>query len=318
MSKLQFAVVREDPEVESAIWRTRRPERALLVVSGGCTILTLAGRFPGARIVGTEPNPAQLAHFERRVEALARGDAELARQFNVGSEDRTGLSVGGRFEALFRSLSAFVRELANDGMDLLAWFEGAESERVAGVRRSLASPYWRLAFEAHFSDASLEAMFTSAATQHAEPGSYAAYFRRRLEAALLASDAPRNRFLHHLFLGRYLAHSPPPYLGVGDCRDRIETRADSFEDIEDYAPFDFIGLSNVMDWMPREAIEQLQARIRATAPRGCRVLWRQLNNQRDLATGFGPGFQSSPQVDARLAALESSAFYERVHLVEQP
>ena len=55
--------------------------------------------------------------------------------------------------------------------------------------------YWPVAFELFFSDQLLNAMFGAAATQHAPPGSYSAYFRGAIEAGLCRPDAAQNYFL---------------------------------------------------------------------------------------------------------------------------
>jgi hypothetical protein len=44
---VQFAFVREDPEIEASLVRRDHSGSALLIASGGCTALSLQALFPG-------------------------------------------------------------------------------------------------------------------------------------------------------------------------------------------------------------------------------------------------------------------------------
>ena len=319
---VQFAVVREDPGLELEVLgnRERPARRALLVASGGCTALTLLAACPALRIVAVDPNPAQLRLVQDKLDALERADPqhERARRFGVGHDDPTALSHCGNFESLFRGLAALVHDLVAPPDEIESWFDPLRDDREARARAAFANRYWQVVFELFFADAMLEAMFTRAATQHAPRGSYPGYFRERIERGVLAEDAPTNRFVHHVLLGRYLDRdgARPPFLErpwPTDARDRLELRETDFDGVDSFADFDLIDLSNVLDWTDLDRGRRLLARIGHEASPDTTVLWRQLNNRTDRTGWLGPRVRFDPALDADRAGRERSRFYESVH-----
>ena len=108
---LQFAVVREDPEIERTVMGARPPDRSLLVASGGCTALSLQSWWPESRFTLVDPNPAQLELVRRKVALIEAGVTRDVRlRCNVESDDPSGLSQCGNFEGLFRGLRGFLHE----------------------------------------------------------------------------------------------------------------------------------------------------------------------------------------------------------------
>ncbi|MCA8955396.1 MAG: DUF3419 family protein [Planctomycetes bacterium] len=306
---LQFAAVREDPRIEERLLRMADARHVLLVGSGGCTALYLRARFPGLPLTVVEPNPAQVDHLAHKLEALARFDPA---RFNVGNADSTGLQECGNFETLFR--------LFRGALDLFV-IPADQRESRCGRADSdwsdvIAHPYWPVAFAVAFGDEILRAMFGPGAVQHASPGSYPRYFRARIEAGLAAGDCASNPWLHHVLLGKYLPHSSawPPFLRSPPADlGPFPVIAAPLLEVASFAPFDFVHLSNVMDWMDDDGCRALARRLGAELPPGARVLWRQLNDPRDLMGLFADEFEFSAALDAELTADERSLFYNQVH-----
>lgn len=310
--KLQFAVVREDPEIELAVLERYPARRALVIGSGGCTVFTLRSKQPGLELLVVEPNRAQVEWIEAKSEALRTLPlAERLRAFDVGAEatdDHPGWTQRGNFEGLFRGLRRFLNEFVASAAEFHAFFDDPNPLQA---QVWFANRYWKVAFEMFFSDALLEAMFSRAATQHAAPGSYPDYFRRAFERGLIRPDADVNYFLHHVFLGHYRDDSRalPPYLISSVLDSHFEICAKRIEEVEDFSAFEFIHLSNVMDWMDESSIARLTSAIRNTTKHGTTLLWRQLNNDRDLAAGFGPAFSTDPEFERSLLSRDRSLFY---------
>ncbi len=313
-NRLQFAVMREDPAVEAEVIRRTGAREALLVASGGCTALSLQALFPELRLRLVDPNPAQLAHVQTKVDTLhlTRGDARArARAFNVGDADPDGLNAKGNFESLFRGLGGFLREfvLPADTLEaLLTRPPGAAPLR----ERVFANPYWRVAFELFFHDALLETMFGPAAVQHAVPGSYPAYFRGVFERGWSAPDARDNPYLHHALLGCYLQNERalPPYLALPvPAQHRFDYTEGTLDAVDDLGRFDVLSLSNVFDWSDRPAIESLTTRLRREARPGAVVIYRQLNHETDLQGLFAPEFTFDLDFAAQQLAADRSLFY---------
>lgn len=194
--------------------------------------------------------------------------------------------------------------------EIAAWFEPATPR--SAVAEVFERSYWSVAFEMFFGDALLTAMFGSAATQHAVKGSYPDYFRRRLEAGLLAQDACSNYFLHHIFLGLYRPDALPVFLSEPINTSAFDLRPGVLTDIEDLREYDLIDLSNIMDWMPDRQAEAMIAALSREMRGGASVLWRQLNNHRDCRLWFGDDFSFDLATEAELTQSERSWFYESV------
>ena len=80
-----------------------------------------------------------------------------------------------------------------------------------------------------------------------------------------------------------------------------------------FAGFDFVQLSNVMDWMDEPSCRQLARRLATELQPGAAILWRQLNNSRTLTGYFAPAFAFDALRDTELTHNERSLFYNQVH-----
>ena len=312
MDRPQFAVVREDPEVELQVCALVQARAVLLVASGGCTALTLAHRAPRLRVTAFDLNPRQLAHLRAKQQAVARGDLAA---LNVGDDSPEGLNQRGAFEGLFRTLRSFVGEFVAPPAELARFFspDTPAAERTALLARWTASRYWPVAFELAFHDSLLHAMFGPAATQHAEPGSYPGYFRRAFERGLRRDDAPSNPFLRHVWLGSYAAEHAPAYVTAGRPLD-VELLEGSLLDVPDLGRFDVFSLSNVFDWSDDALVAGWADALRRSARPGSAVVMRQLNNGRDLRRFFEPDFAFDDALGEELRVRDRSLFYERIEV----
>ena len=259
---------------------------------------------------------AQLALIERKQQALEalEGKARWP-TFNIECSDPVGLSQCGNFESLFRGLRLFIEEffLPPDEMRRLL----TTPEGLSKVDELLfANPYWPTAFELYFCDSILRTMFGPDAIQHAEPGSYPAYFRRLFERGLRLPGAAENPFLHHVFLGQYLGRPDclPTYLTQPAPRTSYTLRQCLIDDVDDLAQHDFVDLSNIMDWMNPTAVEEMVAKLRKDLRPGAVVLYRKLNNSRNLEAVFGEEFLFDHELSSQLWTMDRSLFYSSVHI----
>ena len=196
---LQFAVVREDPKIESDLIR-QVSERCnvFLIGSGGCTALSLQSEFPKASITVLDPNPLQIDLIRKKVQTLSERDSKSSKTvFGISSDDSTSLTGSGNFESLFRSFRNFVYEFVYSSEDWLGFFTDV-NRRVPFEETIFKSKYWPVAFQLFFSDPLLLAMFGSNAIQYAARGSYPGYFQHVMETGLLSPSAKTNYFLHHI------------------------------------------------------------------------------------------------------------------------
>ena len=306
---VQFAVVREDPLVETALVDRVAAREVLLVASGGCTALTLGVDRPRVRVTAFDVNPAQLDLVRAKLGAL-REDRRDAALWSSGTDSPEGLNACGNFESLFRSLRRFLEDLVVPREELLGAFDGRLPLEDT-VRRLVEHPYWRVAFDVHFQDGLLATMFGEAAIQHAPPGSYPEHFRRAFEAGLRAPSARSNRFLHHVLLGHYLDRPDalPPYLASGPPMHDPDLVHGTLADVPDLARFDVLSLSNVTDWMSPREIDDTARLLTERARPGAVLALRTLNTPLPLADALTGAWRVESRLAENLHALDQSLFY---------
>jgi S-adenosylmethionine-diacylglycerol 3-amino-3-carboxypropyl transferase len=262
-NRIQFAVVREDPEIEISILKNRTAKKVLLIGSGGCTAFSLQSAFPHLQITLFDTNSHQLELIKNKKEILEKNvTAELRSAFNVGTDAMSGLSQCGNFEYLFRCLRNFVYQFVAEEKVWTNLFEHKKgrTELLEGLG---SNKYWKVAFELFFSDTMLEALFTKAATQHAPPGSYPKYFQRIFENALVSDSVYQNYFMHHIFLGYYIDRpdSLPQYLNSNPGKFGIDFIHGDLNSIADLKQYDLIQLSNIFDWMPTSEVQKIASKV---------------------------------------------------------
>jgi len=318
---VQFAVVREDPQIELSVIRELRRElgtkHALLIGSGGCTAFSLQAAVPNVEITIVDGNPAQIRLIQEKARALsADPSAGKERLFNIGNwggGDPAGLNACGNFESLFRGFSTFIQEMICSRDEL-------EQLITTGPEKLFSHKYWPVAFDLFFSESLLNTMFGPDATQYAPRGTYPGYFRGVIEKALSRADAADNYFLHHIFLGHYLKRKKalPLYLqGLGQNLETREAKLNyltmPMDQVSDIGEYDLISLSNIFDWMaPAKTAELLGRLDRETKP-DCAVIIRQLNNVRDLKSLL-PSFHFDEAREAALLAADRSMFYCKLNI----
>lgn len=306
-NRVQFAIVREDPEVERAVIDHVHAKTALLIASGGCTAFTLAAQRPDVSLTLLDMNDAQLDLVRTKHAALIAHAAWCEERTRLFCTDGA-LNGCGNFESLFRGWRAVLDDLVMpDGDRHTVLLRDGERGRLT------QNKYWPESFEMFFGDAMLEAMFTSAATQHAPRGSYPTYFQNVIERGLARSDASKNPWLHHVLLGHYVDGVLPTYLGATyDASASFAYVHASIADAPHFGAFDVVSLSNLFDWMPSDAIANVARRLVNECHAGAAVIVRQLNNCAPVEELFAPAFTLDAALSSELHANDRSMFYQRL------
>jgi S-adenosylmethionine-diacylglycerol 3-amino-3-carboxypropyl transferase len=181
---LQFAITREDPELELEILRGSNSTEVLLVCSAGDTIFALKKAYPDLRITAFDFNPHQIDHYRQKVTA----------------NSVVSLCQLGNFESMFSMWRFFFNEFILTTLETKQLFEYEDHV----IRDEMFnSPYWSVSFDLYFHDSFLRAMFGDAAVQHAPKGSYSRYFQKVFEKGLRQKGFGRNPFLQHIFFGDF-------------------------------------------------------------------------------------------------------------------
>lgn len=308
---IQFAVVREDPLIEAEVVSQHKRTNLLMVGSGGCSALSLGALFPDLEITAFDFNLAQIQLAQTKNEYLTATE-NFNKVFNIEDASPEGLNQCGNFESLFKGFREFIFDfiLKYDQMRCL-FSEKTSRDKIES--QLINHRYWSVAFDLFFHDSLLRMMFGDAAIQHAPHGSYPKYFQRVFEEALLRQDASQNYFLHHVLLGHYLddPHCLPPYLIKRQKSDHIQYIHGDLKAIPALGDYDFIQLSNIMDWMDVEQNREIGHLIHEYTTPGTVVLIRQLNNAQPVLDYF-PNFKVDESLSETLLAQDRSIFYSTV------
>jgi S-adenosylmethionine-diacylglycerol 3-amino-3-carboxypropyl transferase len=304
-NKVQFAVVREDPEIESIIIRKNlnKINKILLIGSGGCTALTIRNEFPLIKQYLIEPNLAQIDLIKAKELLIAKRDLDKLIQLNHT----------GNFESLFRQLRYFIYEFIISEDHLKRIILNNDMNSISYI---LNHKYWPVGFELYFSDVVLNTMFGPSATQHAEKKSYPAYFRKVFEYGLCRNDCSTNYFLHHLLFSSYDLNHLPPYLVTNTPENFSEFDYInlSVEQITSFSNFDFMSFSNIFDWSSTDYIQQLATKIKNESKPGSIIIFRQLNNPQDFKKVFTPDFKFNEKMETELLSKDRSLFYSQLNI----
>lgn len=314
-NSIQFAVVREDAQIEMDLINEFQLSRAILIGSGGCTAFCLKALNPDLVITLVEPNPAQIELIKEKISLFENyGKDVLLEKFGVGNSNSDSLIECGNFESLFRQFRLFILEFITSEIEMENAFQSDSPQFWTEV---FANPYWQVAFELFFSDSILTAMFTKSAIQHAPKNSYPAYFQKTLEKGLLRKNAAQNYFLHHIFLGRYLndENALPYYLVNLPCNFEFEFFEGFAQDYRGFRGKQLIHFSNIFDWSDENVVRKIVNSAAANLEKGSVVVFRQLNNNKNYREIFGSDFRWLPT--EMILENDRSLFYSKIEIGEK-
>ena len=313
---IQFAVVREDPEIESAILKKALAKNVLLVASGGCNAFNLKTLYPNTLFTLVDLNLAQINLVKEKINLLKDQPIDILKRFNIEDNSREGLNACGNFESLFRSFRLFINEFILKESLMQKLFEKNEDSHIL-VEKLITHKYWPVAFDLFFSDSILLAMFGESAIQHATPGSYPRYFQKVMAQGLKRQNYQDNYFLHHIFLGYYLPHALPIYLQQATPDFNFTFLHKSFLEIPNLGDFEVISLSNIFDWMDESQIFEYFQTLGNSMNPGSYLIYRQLNNKKDYSKFFSNAFSIDEHLGAELLLKDRSLFYEKINILQK-
>jgi S-adenosylmethionine-diacylglycerol 3-amino-3-carboxypropyl transferase len=343
---LAFAQVREDPWLDGwMVERLGHNVRVIQVASGGCTAAFLAASGRVAHLHLVDPNPAQLAltrlklrllqsaSTPRRLAVLGHAPMPASERGAILTENLTGLSIeanalgrdglaervgpdhAGRYELVFAELRAELAPLSAELTALLRMRGSLEQARRVDPATALGRALDD-AFDKVMALPNLVRLFSEQATRNAvEP--FARHFARRTRHLLATMPAFDNPYVWQMLAGRFpesvvypwLTTNPPQRMPevswyCGAMTDALKERPGAF---------DFVHLSNILDWLsPDEARVTLDRAAAALRPGGLTLI-RQLNSTLDIPA-LGPQFEWDRVIADGMHVYDRSFFYRALHL----
>ena len=331
---LAFAQVREDALLDLAVVETfERPPRVAMVASGGCTAAALAGCGMVESLHLVDPNPAQLTLSRLKLGLLVAAEPRLRfallghapmpvaqrKERLLERLGRLGLDAGqlGPMEMLARSGPDYAGRYEQVFLALRAAFERTQPELEAVLR--LSNPVLGEALDAALAEVmalpNLVRLFGEEATRNPVMP-FHRHFAERVRWALASLPAADNPYLWQMLLARYPASVGAPWLFVESPRSMPAVTWECVPMQAALEPrreeFDFVHLSNILDWLsPERAAETLARSWRALRRGGC-VLVRQLNSSLDIRA-LGAGFEWQVEGARALHERDRSFFYRALH-----
>ena len=107
-----FAVNREDHLIESQVIKKIKPEKMLMIGSGGCIALSLKVIFPKLDLSIVDINPHQISHINKKIKAVKSQNFE---ELNINVKNDFCLNQNGGFDRMFQQLrDLFIQYVAED------------------------------------------------------------------------------------------------------------------------------------------------------------------------------------------------------------
>ena len=341
---IAFAQVREDALLDQWVVENCKEGCAVLMVaSGGCTAALLAAMPRVSRLHLIDANPAQIALSRFKLQLLATAtsaerlsilghDAMPAadRRSRIAAELQSlnlspdaigpidlvanlGPDHAGRYEILFSKLREALGKIKDDIGALLRLRDPGEQARRVEPTTALGQ-----VFDSAFDDVmalpNLVALFGEGATRNrCEP--FSRHFAQRTRHVLSSMPAADNPYLWYMLQGRFPPGIVYPWLTCSapsrlpEIAWTVSTMVEALQKFP--AEFDFIHLSNILDWLaPEEARATLDLAWKALRPGGCTFI-RQLNSSLEIEK---LGSRFAWQDATKLHERDRSFFYRRLHL----
>lgn len=346
-----FAQVREDSDIDLHLLRQICPKaKALMVGSGGCTAAALVACGDMEVLQVVDPNPAQLALVRFKLELLRHLNPvtrlqilgheameESARNAHLvallerlelspdvlGSAQavsQVGVDHCGRYEMLFRALRHALSRFSGQLEVLVQSRDITEQMRLVAEDTGLGAALDQ-ALDHVLSLPNLVALFGPDATAN-RVEDFSRHFARRVRALLAAQPASESPWLAQMLVGRFGVTQSYPWLNLPapPSFPKIIWTRDTMQSVLASAgadSFDFIHLSNILDWLsPGQSADLLEHAWKALA-RGGRMVIRQLNSALDIPA-TGPQFNWLKDEASRLHATDRSFFYRELHVGTKP
>ena len=306
-----FAVNREDHLVEYDVINRFKPNRMLMIGSGGCIALSLKTIFPELNLNVVDVNPYQLAHINKKLKAVKESDLEA---LNVHNQNDSCLNQAGKFETMFQNLRDLFIKLVSNKKEVASFFDlkTSDTHRSNILEKWLNHDNISTPFLNVFNDKNINKVFSDEATKHGLPGSYIGYMQKKILTGLNKKDSHLNPFLQHIFLGYYKSPQAFPYI-ESKTLNEVTMMESSILSLDNISSYDIVSLSNIFDWSS-EDIVKTHARYLSQMKKGSAIIIRQINNHKNWIETFKDYFTEDKSFDRYWQENDRSMFYDHIRL----
>ncbi len=340
-----FAQVREDTLIDQWIVdQLPIGSQGIMIASGGCTAAVLQHMEKFDRLTLVDKNPAQLALSQlksylmcnyqpsERLSILGHQSLDLNTRKNylleafnaiqcdseiLGPLD-TVAELGpdhiGKYELLFKRLEFAINQ--PEKINLLLKLNTLEEQKQFLDSEALFLKDLNHAFQAVMSLPVLVTLFGTGATQNTVMP-FSDHFNQRTLEAIKTLPAASNPFLSQLLKGQFTSDSIYPWLGLAQKSSNTEmayclaTMADAL--LESKEQYDFIHLSNILDWLNKEQGTELLDVVSKRLKKNGWLIIRQLNSNLDIQ-GLQTKLHWESALSKKLHQEDRSFFYQKLHI----
>lgn len=304
---LPFATSLDDPRLEADLLPRAMSKRALIACGAGCSVLTLARRYPEVAYTAFEPSGATLAHVRAKI---AAAEARDTKALNVEDDSPSGLNQCGLFEEVFASFRKRIYATVAPREELLGFFRRDRDlmDLDSLVRKWVKNPGWVTACEGAFGDPLRAVLGTEEA--RGLPTRWPEYVQKALERALRRDAAPENHFLALALLGMY-GEEREPYYARNGGPFAIELVEAELPDVPELGRFDLVSLGSALDLASDEHIRKTVKLLAGMLRPGAVVFMRQLGTARSLRPFFEGRFWFDSTAGRRFAERDRSILHHR-------
>ena len=324
-----FSQVREDPKLDvELIKSTGRPCRVLMIASGGDSVCQLATLDEVTSIDAVDANTSQISLNKIKLSLLKFSPENRLRI--LGHESMDSDIRRQIIEEICRELKINITDFgpvelsAEYGLDFTGRYEqlfvGIQSElKSRGIRLSdllINSSVLKEIFGDYFDLDLLVKIFGKEATQNPRQ-SFSNHFLEQTNDFINRPEGLKSPFLTQMLFGTFgpevyewLKH---PALNSADLNQVIFHQSlmiDYLLKAPD-SSYDFIHLSNILDWLSEEEASTLLRQAHRVLKRGGKVIVRQLNSSLNIESLEG-GFYWDKERSEALNKMDQSFFYRKV------
>lgn len=334
-----FAQVREDPllDITAINQLNKQHAKVLMIASGGCTAAFLATQPSIGELTLVDPNLSQLALAQIKLHLLENHSVQerltlLGHQFmapqerstwiksvleylgyptdTLGDLDRageTGLDYMGRYEYLFVQLQ---QEISPFNKELIEIITVPQSNNCSTALLECLHESFRKVFALD----NLVALYGEGATQNpAKP--FWEHFLIQTIQTLNSPLAKMNPFLSQMLLGQFCQQSydwlaKPQQKILAELSFLNKNMEEALESAEQ--SYDFIHLSNALDWLDPQQASSLLSAAKAKLNSGGSLIIRQLNSTLEIPALLTHGIEWQVLEGGNYQKLDRSFFYKRL------
>jgi len=310
-TNIAFSQVREDPELDLLVLESikTKDKKALVIGSGGCSILTLLLDQNIEKLDVIDANIDQIELIKLKIALLKNSNTQEFIQFTEGQN----INYRNKFLNNIKNDEFFNKEYWKEPHNFNQLISGINQAGVfERLFKNLRDEFtdcpmlienndeWDAAFETVFNRSNLISAFGENAVKYSMSKEFTEHFSEVMSKAIKKYQFENNYFLDQIFKGQY-NEDLPIFLDEENKKiilsnlHKLNFINKPFHEYvkETNQTYDFIHTSNITDWLPLDILDGMYKDIYTKLNVKGKVMSRRLNGDHSLIDIVGKIFQTS-------------------------